>query len=63
MNTFETTTGHGNTVVQVTYTTKDDLVDKIKVYKAGFEVTDLLSYNQILEIESEAAMHFFSEGV
>lgn len=63
MNTFETITGHGRTAVQVTYTTKDDLVERIKVYKAGVEVTDLLSYNQILELESEAAMHFFSEGV
>ncbi len=61
MKTFETITGNGRTVVQVAYTTKDDLVDRVKVYKAGVDVTDILSLVQILEIESEAAMHFFAE--
>lgn len=61
MKTFETITGNGRTVVQVAYTTKDNLVDRVKVYKAGVDVTDILSLVQILEIESEAAMHFFSE--
>lgn len=63
MKTFLTRTGHGQTVVKVIYQVKNDLVDRVQVYKADVDVTDCLSKNQILEIESEAAMHYFSEEV
>ena len=58
MNTFLTRTGYGHTVVKVLYTVKDDLVDRVKVYKADVDVTEVLSEQQINEIESEAAMHY-----
>jgi hypothetical protein len=62
MLTFLTRTGHGQTVVKVIYSVKDELVDRIQVYKADVDVTDVLSYNQIIEIESEAAMHYAGEA-
>ena len=63
MNTFLTRTGYGQTVVKVLYTVKDDLVDRVQVYKANVDVTDVLSEHQIMEIESEAALHHVSEAV
>jgi hypothetical protein len=57
-NSFNTLTGHGRTVVQVVYDIKDDLVDRIQVYKANVNVTDVLSSEQIQELECEAALHY-----
>lgn len=58
MNIFYTLTGHGRTAVMVSYETKDDLIDSIRVYKSKFDVTDVLSLEQLMELESEAALHF-----
>jgi hypothetical protein len=63
MKTFLTRTGYGQTVVKVLYSVKDNLVDRIQVYKADVDVTEVLSEQQISEIESEAAMHYVSEAV
>lgn len=63
MRHFYTLTGHGRTAVQVVYTTKDNLIDTIKVYKANVDVTDVLSEEQINELESEAAFHLIGEIV
>lgn len=63
MKTFLTRTGYGQTVVKVLYSVKDNLVDRIQVYKADVDVTEVLSEQQINEIESEAAMHYVSEAV
>jgi hypothetical protein len=63
MKTFLTRTGYGQTVVKVLYSVKDNLIDRIQVYKADVDVTDVLSEQQIMEIESEAALHYVSEAV
>jgi hypothetical protein len=63
MKTFLTRTGHGQTVVKVLYSIKDNLVDRVQVYKADVDVTEVLSEQQINEIESEAALHYVSEAV
>lgn len=61
MNSFITLTGHAHAAVQVVYQVKDDLIDRINVYRANVDVTDVLSLEQINELESEAALHYVGE--
>lgn len=58
MNSFQTLTGHGRAPVMVVYDIKDGLLDRINVYKSKVNVTDVLSIEQIEELELEAAHHF-----
>lgn len=58
MNSFITLTGHAHAAVQIVYQVKDDLIDRINVYRANVDVTDVLSADQINELESEAALHY-----
>lgn len=58
MNSFQTLTGHGRSPVMVVYDIKDGLLDRIQVYKSKVNVTDVLSIEQIEELELEAAHHF-----
>jgi hypothetical protein len=58
MNSFITLTGNALAAVQVVYQVKDDLIDRINVYRANVDVTDVLSLEQINELESEAALHY-----
>lgn len=58
MNTFLTLTGNGRAPVMVVYDIKDGLLDRIQVYKSKVNVTDVLSIEQIEELELEAAHHY-----